>query len=153
MTLPFDPDELDSDAYGEKRATLAMDHEEAIEHVREVCTDAGFGFPSEFSPSKMLNEKVDADRDPYYVLGACNPAMANRALDATDERIGALFPCNMVVRQLEPGTQEVYHVSIMKIARLLGFPTDDEEMDAIIEETGEMVDAVYANLDSVENDS
>ena len=147
MTLPFDPDDLDSDDFGEKRATLEMDHEAAIEHVREVCADVGFGFPVEFSPSEMLNEKVDAGRDPYYVLGACNPAVADRALDATDGRIGSLFPCNMVIEQVEPGEQVVHHVSIMKIARLLGLPSDDAEMDAIIEETGEMVGEVFERLD------
>lgn len=147
MTLPFDPDDLDGDDFGEERTTLEMDHETAIEHVREVCTDAGFGFPVEFSPSEMLNEKVDADRDPYYVLGACNPAVADRALDATDGRIGSLFPCNMVIEQVEPGKQAVHHVSIMRIARLLGLPSDDEEMDAIIEDTGEMVEAVFDRLE------
>ena len=146
MAIPFDPNEIDPEEYGEKRATLSMDHEAAVERVREVCTDAGFGIPVEFSPSDMLNEKVDADRDPYYVLGACNPAVADRALDATDKRIGGLFPCNMVVWEASPGEQVVYHVSIMKVARLLGLPVDDEEMDAIIADTGEMVEAVFAEL-------
>jgi len=146
MAIPFDPNEIDPEEYGEKRATLSMDHEAAVERVREVCTDAGFGIPVEFSPSDMLNEKVDADRDPYYVLGACNPAVADRALDATDKRIGGLFPCNMVVWEESPGEQVVYHVSIMKVARLLGLPVDDEEMDAIIADTGEMVEAVFAEL-------
>ena len=146
MAIPFDPHELDPEEYGETRTTLSTDHESAIERVREVCLDAGFGIPVEFSPSEMLNEKVDADRDPYYVLGACNPRMADRALDATDKRIGGLFPCNMIVWEASPGEQVVYHVSIMKIARLLGLPVDDEEMDAIIADTGEMVDAVFAEL-------
>ncbi|WP_418283943.1 DUF302 domain-containing protein [Halorubrum sp. DTA46] len=148
MAIPFDPDELDPEDYGEKRATLATDHESAIERVREVCADAGFGVPVEFSPSELLNEKVDADRDPYYVLGACNPAVADRALDATDGRIGALFPCNMVIQEIAPDEQLVYHVSIMKVARLLGFSVDDEEMDAIIDDTGEMVETVFAELEA-----
>jgi len=148
VTIPFDPHELDPEEYGETQTTLETDHESAIERVREVCLDEGFGIPVEFSPSEMLNEKVGADRDPYYVLGACNPAMADRALDATDGRIGALFPCNMIIREVEPGTQEVYHFSIMKVARLLGLPVDDEEMDAIIADTGEMVDAVFEELDA-----
>ncbi|RJX48403.1 DUF302 domain-containing protein [Halonotius pteroides] len=147
MTLPIDPAAIDPAAYGEQQATLQMEHETAIEYVREVCADNGFGVPVEFSPSEMLNEKVDADRDPYYVLGACNPAMADRALDATDKRIGALFPCNMIIWEEEPGVQRVYHLSIMKIARLLGLPTDDEAMDDIIADTGEMVEAVFAELD------
>lgn len=148
MSLPFDPDAIDPGEYGEEQTTLEMGHEEAIEHVRAVCEDVGFGIPVEFSASEMLNEKVDANRDPYYVLGACNPAIADRALDATGKRIGALFPCNMIVWERGPGTQVVYHVSIMRIARLLGMAEDREEIDRIVEETGELVDSVFEKLES-----
>jgi len=146
MVLPIDPAELDPDDVGEQQTTLEMDHEEAIEHVREVFADAGFGVPVEFSPSELLNEKVDADRDPYYVLGACNPEVADRALDATDNRLGALMPCNVVVWAEEPGRQRVYHVSIMRIARLVGLAPDDEEMADIVATTGEIVDEAFENL-------
>jgi len=146
MTLPIDPTQIDPDDFGEAQTTLEMDHDEAVEHVREVFTDAGFGVPVEFSPSEMLNEKVDADRDPYYVLGACNPAIADKALDATGDKLGALMPCNVVVWEEEPGVQRVYHVSIMRIARLLGMADDAEAMDEIVAETGELVDEAFENL-------
>ena len=148
MTLPIDPAAIASGDIGEERATLRMDHEAAVEHVRETFVDAGFGIATEFSPSEMLNEKVDAGRDPYHVLGACNPTMADRALDATDRRIGGLFPCNVVVWQEEPGVQTVYHVSIMRIARLLGMAADGDAMDDIIADTGELVDEAFGNLDA-----
>jgi len=146
MSLPIDPATVAATDVGEQRATLEMDHEEAVEHVRETFEAAGFGIPVEFSPSELLNEKVDADRDPYYVLGACNPSMADRVLDASDGRVGALFPCNVVVWEEEPGVQTVYHVSIMRIGRLIGLAPDDETMADIVAETGEMVDAAYAAL-------
>ncbi|OAQ54290.1 hypothetical protein HTG_01760 [Natrinema mahii] len=146
MELPIDPSQIDPDDIGATQTTLEMDHEEAIEHVREVFTDAGFGVPVEFSPSELLNEKVDADRDPYYVLGACNPAVADRALEATDGKMGGLFPCNVVVREEEPGRQLVYHVSIMRIARLVGMAPDDDEMADIIADTGEIVDDAFEAL-------
>jgi uncharacterized protein (DUF302 family) len=146
MTLPIDPAEIESGDIGEKRATLEMGHEEAIEHVRESFEAAGFGFPAEFAPSELLNEKVDADRDPYYFLGACNPAMADRALDASDNRIGGLFPCGVVIWQDEPGVQTVYHVSIMRIARLTGMAPDDETWADIVAETGAMVEDAFENL-------
>ncbi|WP_408958065.1 DUF302 domain-containing protein [Natrinema sp. 74] len=145
MTLPIDPTQIDPEDYGEHRAVLEMDHEEAIEHTREVFTNVGFGVPAEFSPSDLLNEKVDADRDPYYVLGACNPAIADRVLDVTEE-MGALFPCNVVIWEAEPGRQVVYHVSIMKIARLLGIAPDDENWQEIVDETSAMVSEAYENL-------
>jgi uncharacterized protein (DUF302 family) len=148
MTLPFDPAAIDGEDFGEEEIVLETDHESAIEHVRRTCSAVGFGFPVEFSPSDLLNEKVDADRDPYYVLGACNPAVADRALDATGGDIGALFPCNMVIAQIEPGRQRVYHVSIMRIARLLGMveEAETEEMEAIIADTGEMVTETFDRL-------
>jgi len=146
MTLPIDSAALESGDIGEKRATLEMDHEAAVEHVRSVFTEAGFGVATEFSPSELLNEKVDADRDPYYVLGACNPQMADRALDATDGKMGALFPCNVVIWEEEAGVQTVYHISIMRAARLLGMAPDDETMADIIGDTGEMVDEAFSNL-------
>ncbi|WP_353633187.1 DUF302 domain-containing protein (plasmid) [Halobacterium sp. NMX12-1] len=146
MALPIDPSQIDPADIGEEQVTLEMSHEEAVEHVREVFTDAGFGIPVEFSPSEMLNEKVDAGRDPYYVLGACNPEVADRALDATDNQLGALMPCNVVVWEEEPGKQVVYHVSIMRIARLIGMASDDDEMADIVADTGELVDEAFANL-------
>jgi len=146
MSLPIESSAIDADDIGEKRATLEMDHEEAIEHVRSVFTDAGFGVATEFSPSELLNEKIDADRTPYYVLGACNPTMADRSLDASDGQLGALFPCNVVIWQEEPGVQTVYHVSIMRIARLVGIAPDDEAMAGIISETGELTETAFGNL-------
>ena len=146
MVLPIDPTQIDPDDIGEEQATLEMSHEDAIEHVRDVFTDAGFGVPVEFSPSEMLNEKVDADRDPYYVLGACNPDVADRALEATDNQLGALMACNVVVWEEEPGRQRVYHVSIMRIARLVGMAPDNEEMADIVADTGELVDEAVQNL-------
>jgi len=148
MTLPIDPEAIAASDIGEERATLQMEHEDAIEHVREAFTDAGFGIATEFSASELLNEKIDAGRDPYHVLGACNPSMANRALDASDNRMGGLFPCNVVVWQEEPGVQTVYHVSIMRIARLVGMAPDSDEMADIIADTGELVDEAFGNLDA-----
>lgn len=145
MHIPIDPGAISADDIGEHTVTLQMDHEEAIAYVREICAAEGFGVPVEFSPSDLLAEKVDADRDPYYVLGACNPHMANRALDETLD-IGALFPCNMIVRQVAPGTQEIYHVSIMRIARLVGMAPDSQEWDDIVKETGAMVEAIFTRL-------
>ena len=148
MSLPIDPAVLDAADVGEHRATLEMDHDAAVDHVRETFEAAGFGMATEFSPADLLNEKVDAGRAPYHVLGACNPAVADRALDASDGRIGGLFPCNVVVWEVEPGVQAVYHVSIMRIARLVGMAPDDEAWADIVAETGALVEEAWADLDA-----
>ena len=145
--LPIDPTAIHPDDIGEEQTVLEMDHDDAVEYVRTVFENAGFGIPVEFSPSDLLNEKVDAERDPYYVLGACNPAIADRALDQT-LNIGGLFPCNVVIWEEEPGRQRVYHVSIMRIARLVGLAPDDQAWAEIVAETGEYVDTAFSELRS-----
>ena len=146
MSVPIDPELLTADDIGEERATLEIDHEAAVEFVRECCLSAGFGIPVEFSPSELLNRKVDADRDPYHVLGACNPEMADRALDGSDRTMGGLFPCNVVIWEREPGVQQVYHVSIMRIARLVGMAPDDEEWANLVADTGDIVDELFEQI-------
>ena len=146
MSIPIDPSAVDPADVGEHRVVLETDHETAIERVRAVCAEVGFGVPVEFSPADLLNEKVDANRDPYYVLGACNPEVADKALSASENRIGGLFPCNFVIWETEPGRQVVYHVSIMRVARLVGLAPDDEGWGAILDETGELVEATFDRL-------
>ncbi len=148
MSVPINPEQLSEDDIGEERATLELEHEEAVEFVRECCLEAGFGVPVEFSPSELLNEKVDADRDPYHVLGACNPEMADRALEASGKRIGGLFPCNVIVWETEPGVQQVYHVSIMRIARLVGMAPDSDEWAGIVGDTGELVEELFEQIEA-----
>jgi uncharacterized protein (DUF302 family) len=148
MSVPINPEQLSEDDIGEERATLELEHQEAVEFVRECCLEAGFGVPVEFSPSELLNKKVDADRDPYHVLGACNPEMADRALDASEKRMGGLFPCNVIVWETEPGVQQVYHVSIMRIARLVGMAPDSDEWADIVEDTGELVGELFERIET-----
>lgn len=66
-------------------------------------------------------------------------------LDARELRIGGLFPCNVIIREEEPGVQTVYHVSTTKTAGLAGMAPDDAWAD-IVAESGDMVDAAWANL-------
>lgn len=148
MAIPIDPATTRSVEFGEREVVLAMGHREAIEHGRSVCTAVAFGIPVEFSPSELLNGRVDADRDPLYVLGACNPRMADRALGVT-MRIGGLFPCTAVVREEAPMRQRVYHRSIIEAARWLRLALDDV-WDAIVEDTGELVEEVFVRLDATE---
>jgi uncharacterized protein (DUF302 family) len=148
-TLPIDPTTISPEDIGEHRATLDMDHDDAIEHVREAFGAAGFGVAVEFSVSDLLREKIGVEREPYYVLGACNPQVANRALDASDGRIGGLFACNVVIWEAEPGRQEIYHVSIMKVARLVGMAPDDDAWAEIVDETGNLVTEAWSNLETV----
>jgi len=78
MTLPIDPTQIDPTISVRKQTTLEMDHDDAIEHVRQVFSDAGSA-----SPSNSLRRNCSTRRSmPTATLlrpGACNPAVADRA--------------------------------------------------------------------------
>jgi len=118
--------------YAHTKALPGVTQEQAIERARAALATEGFGVLTEIDVQATLKKKLNVDRKPYVILGACNPPLAHKALEA-DPGIGVLLPCNVDVFQGEDGVTYVQAVRPDVLFRLVENPAlrpIAEEVDA-----------------------
>jgi uncharacterized protein (DUF302 family) len=92
---------VDETRYG-LRVELQASYETAIERITAELKKQGFGVLTTIDVRETLRKKLDREFRRYAILGACNPELAHRALQAELE-VGLLLPCNVIVYEVEPG--------------------------------------------------
>jgi len=75
---------------------VALSYEDSVVKVTGELKKGGFGVLTQIDVKDTLKNKIDVDFKKYTILGACNPALAHKALQA-EEEIGLLLPCNVIV--------------------------------------------------------
>ena len=101
--------------------TVNKNFDEATEHVTEELKKEGFGVLTQIDVQDTLKKKLDVDFKKYRILGACNPNLAYQALQSED-KIGTMLPCNVIVEENTDGTVEVSAVD--PVASMSGVRND-----------------------------
>jgi uncharacterized protein (DUF302 family) len=121
--------------------TLQISNEEATLRVKDALKAEGFGVLTEIDVRKTLHEKLGSQMEPYLILGACNPVLAQRALEQESDR-GLLLPCNVVIRAVDDGCR----VEIADPEAMLGI-VGSKLLDTIAEEAKQRLQRVVIALE------
>ena len=114
--------------------TLNVTFDEAVKLTTEALKSEGFGVISEINMHEKLKEKLGVDFKRYRILGACNPPLAYKALQA-EEKIGTMLPCNVLV--IEQGQNKIEIAAVNPVASMQEI-TNPALGDAALEVTNKL---------------
>lgn len=115
--------------------------EEAESAITEALKRAGFGVLTRIDVAETLKKKIDVDRAPYVILGACNPKLAKQGLDLEPE-LGLLLPCNVIIYRNEKN-QTI--VSIIDPVAMVGM-TDNPRLTCLVDEARPLLQQAMEQL-------
>ena len=121
--------------------TVNASYDEALRLATDALAKEGFGVLTEIDVAATMKKKLGKEMRPYKILGACNPNFAHRAIEA-EPQIGALLPCNVVVRVDERGKTLVEIMDPNAVLKLVDRP----EVAAIAGEVRGRLERVLAAL-------
>lgn len=126
--------------YGFGKA-VRMGFDDAVARVTQALQGEGFGVLTDIDVAATMKKKLNVDMPPYRILGACNPPLAHRAIQA-EPAIGLLLPCNVVVRQDDAGTVHVEFMDPNAVLEMVDKPEIDRVASEVRQRLEKVMDAV-----------
>jgi len=117
--------------------------DEAVQLTTEALKQEGFGVLTEIDMKATLKKKLNVNFRNYKILGACNPPLAYKALQSED-KIGAMLPCNIIVQEMESGIIEI--AAVDPAASMLAVKND--ALISVAETVRDKLKNVIGNLTS-----
>lgn len=118
-----------------------LSFKEAVEKTKAALSKEGFGVLSEIDLKEKFKEKLNINFREYKILGACNPALAYKAI-AQEDKIGVLLPCNILVQEHEEGKVEVTAINPMETMSAIG----NDKLQPIASEVSKKLQTVIDSI-------
>ncbi|MCO6407046.1 DUF302 domain-containing protein [Hoeflea alexandrii] len=128
-------------AYTIDRAISDASFEDVTERTRKALADHGFGVLTEIDVAATMKKKLDVDMPSYLILGACNPSMAHQAI-GIEPRIGAMLPCNVIIR--DTGNGDIGVSAVDPVASMQSVAND--RLTSVAGEVRKMLETVVRDI-------